>query len=419
MLTRRSALALLPAAAFSQSRRPAAPAASPAQFDWPQWHGPDRTNLSKETGLLKQWPSGGPKVLWTTRGIGNGYGSLAMRGDRVYVQGANGGQSVVYALNRANGQQIWNAPIGRAQDQDRGGGPRGTPTLDGENLYVLTEDGDLACIRDKDAHVVWKRNILRDFGGRNPYWLISESPLIDGNKVIVTPGGRGACIVALDKTSGKEIWRSSDLSDGAGYASCIVADIQGVRTIMNLTADAGVGVRATDGKLMWRYEKAANGTANCTTPVYHDNKVFYTSAYGTGCGLLRLSKEGGALRADEVYFNRDMKNHHGGVVLVGEQLYGSSDAILTCMDMADGKVRWRDRGVGKGSLTYADGMLYMLGEGNTVGLIEATPEGYREKGRFGIEDQGLPSWAHPVVCGGRLYIRNQGILNCYDIAAKA
>lgn len=414
MLTRREVLALLPAGAVAQNK----PATSKPQGDWPQWHGPDRTNLSSETGLLKQWPDAGPKVVWTVQGIGNGYGAVAVRGDRIYVQGGLDGKSTVFALDRATGKPVWNAPIGRALDQDRGGGPRGTPTIEGDRVYVLTENGDLACVNDKDAHVVWNRNILRDFGGQNPHWHISESPLIDGEKLIVTPGGRGGAIVALNKTTGKEvIWRSTDLTDPAGYASCIVADVHGVRTIMNLTADAGVGVRADNGKLLWRYEKPANDVANCTTPVYSNNKVFYTSAYGTGCGLLNLSSQNGAIKADEAYFSRDMQNHHGGVVLVNGKLYGFSNAILTCMDFADGKVHWRDRSVGKGSLTYADGMLYLLGEGHQMGLAEATPDGYREKGRVRIQDMGLPSWAHPVVCGGRLYIRNQGTLTCYDIRA--
>ncbi len=409
-LTRRTFLATLPAAAAAVG----APATTSA--DWPQWHGPDRTNISNETGLLKQWPQGGPKVVWKATGLGAGYGSVALVGDRVYVQGTSSGKSTVFALDRASGKAVWNAPIGRALDQDRGGGPRGTPTVEGDVLYVLTEAGDLASVRLKDAWVLWNRNILRDFGGSNPHWHISESPLVDGNKLIVTPGGRGAGMVALDKTSGKDIWRS-DLSDSAGYASCIVADIHGVRTYMNLTADAGVGVRASDGKLMWRYERAANGTANCTTPVYADGKVFYTSAYGTGCGLVSVSKSGDLLKSSEVYFSRDMQNHHGGVVLVNGHLYGSSNAILTCMDFGSGQVKWRDRSVGKGSLTVADGMLYMLGEGHTMGLVEASPNGYVEKGRFNIEDQGYPSWAHPVVGGGRLYIRNQGTLTCYDVKA--
>lgn len=409
MLSRREMIALLPAAALAQQQ--------PKTSDWPQWHGPNRNNLSTETGLLKQWPQGGPKPVWTAGGIGAGYGSLAIRGDRIYVQGAAKGKCTLFALDRSTGKHLWNAPIGRTLDQDRGPGPRSTPTVDGDRIYVLTENGDLASVNDKDAYVLWSRNILEDFGGSNPHWLISESPLIDGEKLIVTPGGRGGTIVALEKTSGKEIWRSTDLKDGAGYASCIVADVQGLRTIMTLTADAGVGVRADNGKLLWRYEKPANGTANCATPVYSDKKVFYTSAYGTGCGLLNLSRQGDSIQTSEAYFSRDMQNHHGGVVLVNGKLYGFSNAILTCMDFATGQVHWRNRSVGKGSLTYADGMLYLLGESNQVGLAEATPEDYREKGRFSIPDQGLPSWAHPVVCGSRLYIRDQGTLNCYDIRA--
>jgi outer membrane protein assembly factor BamB len=409
---RRDFLYLVPALSFAQAGRSAAPEA-----DWPQWHGANRDNLSRETGLLKQWPSGGPKLLWTSRGLGSGYGSMAVKGSRIYLQGTKNGQSVVFALDRATGKPVWNAPLGRALDQDRGGGPRGTPTVDGEMLYALTENGDLACVNTQDAHVTWKRNILMDFRGSNPNWLLSESPLVDGNKLIVTPGGRGAGMVALDKASGKEIWRCAQLSDEAGYASCVIADVHNVRTIMNLTADAGVGVRASDGKLMWRYEKAANGTANCTTPVYHEGKVLYTSAYGTGCGLLALMPSNGEITAHEMYFNREMQNHHGGVILHNGHVYGSSNAILTCMEWMTGNSKWKARGVGKGSLTYADGMLYLFGEDNTVGLADAKPDAYSEKGRFTIEDQGKPSWAHPVVVGGKLLIRNQDYLNCYDVKA--
>jgi len=208
---------------------------------------------------------------------------------------------------------------------------------------------------------------------------------------------------------------SRELSDAAGYASCVIGEVGGVRVVMNLTAESGVGVRAADGKLMWRYERVANRTANIATPVFHDNKVFYTSDYGTGCALLRLSAQDGAVKADEVYFNRDMQNHHGGVILHDGYLYGYSSAILTCMEFATGRVAWKDRSVGKGTLTYADGHLYLLSENNVAGLAEATPEGYREKGRFSIPDQGWPSWAHPVVCGAKLYLRNQGMLTCFDV----
>jgi outer membrane protein assembly factor BamB len=386
-----------------------------SSFDWPQWRGPDRTGVSKETGLLSQWPKSGPSSVWSASMLGAGYGSVAVSGDRVYVQGMRNRQSVVTSLNRADGKVAWVRILGAAGENDRGNGPRSTPTVEGDRVYVLTESGDLASLRVADGSVVWQRNILTDFRGGNPYWLISESPLVDGNMVIVSPGGRGAGMVALDKTTGKTVWVSKELSDGPGYSSAVVADVQGVRTVMAFTADAGVGVRASDGKLMWRHGGAANGTANIATPVYSDNKVFFTSSYGTGAALLGLKATGSEVRAQEIYFTRDMKNHHGGVVLVNGYIYGYNDSILTCLEFNSGKMMWRDRSVGKGAVAYADGHLYIVGENNTVGLVEATPAGYREKGRFSIADQGWPSWAHPVVSGGRLYIRNQGMLTSYDV----
>jgi outer membrane protein assembly factor BamB len=343
---------------------------------------------------------------------------MAIKDDRIFVQGSNGRQSVVYVLGRADGKNLWSKALGPSVTNNQGSGPRGTPTVDGDLVYVLTENGDLACLKVQDGTAVWQRNILKDFGGRNLDWLISESPLVDGNHVIVTPGGRGAGMVALDKMTGATVWTSKELNDQAGYASPIIADVQGVRTIMTLTGSAGVGVRASDGKLMWHYERVANGTANIATPIFFDNRVFYASDYGTGGALLGLTVEAGEVKAREAYFTRDMQNHHGGVLLVNGYLYGFNNSILTCLDFATGKLMWRDRSVGKGSLTYADGRLYILSEDNVVGLVDASPSGYRERGRFRIADQGLPSWAHPVVSSGRLYIRNQRTLAVYDVRAK-
>lgn len=387
--------------------------------DWPQWRGPERTGVSKETSLLRQWPAGGPAAGWMATGLGAGYGSLAVAGDRVFVQGMRNRQSVVTALNRADGKVVWVRALGQAGDNDRGPGPRSTPTVDGDRVYALSEIGDLAALRVADGSVVWQKNILKEFGGRNIPWLLSESPLVDGDRLIVTPGGRGAGMAALDKLTGRTIWTSGALNDEAGYASPIVADVQGVRTIMTLTSEAGVGVRASDGMLMWRYTPAANNTANITSPVYADNKVFYSSAYGTGGALLTLRAEGGQVRAQEAYFTRELQNHHGGVVLVDGYLYGFNNSILTCLEFATGKMRWRHRSVGKGAVTYADGHLYILSENNVVGLVEASPTAYVEKGRFEIRDQGLPSWAHPVVSGGRLYLRNQGTLATYNIRSAS
>jgi outer membrane protein assembly factor BamB len=333
------------------------------------------------------------------------------------VQAGRARSSAVIALNRADGKEVWSKALGPTENNDQGPGPRGTPTVDGDRLYVLTEAGDLHCLKI-DGTQIWHRNILNDFQGRQLRWLISESPLIDGDAVIVSPGGNGAGMVKLDKITGKTLWTSKDLSDPAGYSSTIVADIGGVRTYMSLTSAAGVGVRASDGKLMWHYARAANRVANITTPLFFDNKVFYTSAYDTGGGLVGLTPENGEVKAKEIYFTRDMKNHHGGVVLVNGYLYGFNDSILTCLEFATGKVMWRNRSVGKGSVTYADGNLYIQGENNVFGLAETSSSGYNEKGRFSFPDKGLPSWAHPVISNGRLYVRNQDTLIAYDIKAK-
>jgi len=392
-------------------------AAIHASSDWPQFHGPDRTAMSKETGLLKQWPANGPPLLWTATGLGTGYGSMAVVGDRVFVQGARKGNSVVIAFNRADGKEVWSKALGSTEGNDQGPGPRGTPTVDGDRLYVLTENGDLACVKT-DGAIVWQRNILKDFGGPQLQWLISESPLVDGPHLVVTPGGPGAGMVKLDKMTGKTVWTSKDLSDAAGYSSITVADIGGVRTYLTFTDSAGVGVRASDGKLMFRYAGAANRTANVATPIFSNNKVFFSSAYGAGGGLLDLSAQNGEVVSKEVYHTPNMRNHHGGMVLVDGYLYGFSDAILHCLEFATGNVMWRDRSVGKGSVTYADGRLYLQGEGNIVGLAEATPSGYKETGRFEIPDKGAPSWAHPVVTDGRLYVRNQDTLLVYDIKSR-
>ena len=390
----------------------------PPNTDWPQWRGPDRTGISQETGLLKQWPPSGPATQWSAAGLGAGYGSMSVKGNQLFVQGMKGRDSVVTSLGRADGKVLWTRIVGPARENDRGSGPRSTPTVDGDRVFVLTENGDLAALRAQDGGVVWQRNILRDFSGQNISWLLSESPLVDGDKVIVTPGGRGAGMVALDKATGKTVWAAKELSDEAGYSSAIVADVQGVRTVMTLTSSAGVGVRVSDGKLMWRNRSAANGTANAATPVFSNNTVFYTSSYGTGGALLSLTAQAGEVRAQEVYFTRDMQNHHGGVIVLGGTLYGFHNSIMAALDLASGKTLWRNRSVGKGAITYADGLFYILGEDHVMGLAEATPAGYRERGRFNISDQGWPSWAHPVVSGGRLYIRNQGTIAAYDIRAR-
>jgi outer membrane protein assembly factor BamB len=367
-----------------------------------------------------EWPAAGPRLIWMANGLGSGYGSMAVAGDRVFLQGARSGNSFLIALNRADGKEVWSKAIGPAETRMRtnmGAGPRGTPTVDGDRVYVLTENGDLACLKT-DGTPVWQLNILTEFGGSQLQWLVSESPLVDGQHLVVTPGGPGAGMVKLDKMTGRPVWRSTGLSETSGYSSIVAADVHGIRTYMTFTATAGVGVRASDGKLMFSYPAAANRVANIATPIYSENRVFFASGYGTGGGLLNLSVVNGEVTAQEAYFTRDMRNHHGGMVLVDGYLYGYNDLILTCLEFATGRVAWRDRSVGKGSVTYADGHLYLQSENSLVGLAEASPAGYREKGRFEIPQKGQLSWAHPAISDGRLYVRNQDTLLVYDIKAS-
>jgi outer membrane protein assembly factor BamB len=298
----------------------------------------------------------------------------------------------------------------------QGDGPRGTPTVDGDRVYALGGMGDLSCLDAATGRTIWSLSLTDDLGGRVPGWGYSESPLIVGQMVIVTPGGNRGTLAAIDKTTGEVLWRSTEATEGAHYASAVAADIAGVPQIVQFASQTCFGVEASTGRLLWKYSAANNGTANCCTPVVWQDHVFATSAYGTGGGLAHITGNSQEQSAEEVYFDKRMGVHHGGVVRVGEHLYGL-DGGLICKNLLDGKDAWKARSVGKGSLVVADGMLYLLGENHEVALAEATPEEYREHGRFKIESHGRPSWAHPVVAGGRLYIRDQESLTAYDVRA--
>jgi outer membrane protein assembly factor BamB len=384
--------------------------------DWPQWRGPNRDGISKETGLLKQWPAGGPPLVWKASGAGNGYSSFSVSRGRLFTMGAKEGTEFIVAFDAATGKQLWATQHGRRFRNDRGDGPRGTPTIDGNQLYALGGSGDLSCLDAGTGKVIWSINLLQKFGGSNITWGLSESPLVLSDRVLVNAGGPGASIVALNKKDGSLIWKSQ--SDEAGYSSAITAQIGSVPMAVFFTGNRALGVDIRDGRLLWDYSKVANGTANVATPIVHNNRVFLSSDYGTGCAMLELKPNGNSVTAQEVYFNRDMRNHHSSSVLIGDHLYGFSSSMLTALNFNDGKMAWRDRSVGKGSLVYADGHLYCYSENGVVGLVEATPAGYREKGRFQIQQGSLPTWTHPVVAGGRLYLRDQDTIYCFDIREK-
>lgn len=391
----------------------AAAAVAQAGGDWPQWRGPNRDGISKETGLLKQWPAGGPPLVWKASGAGGGYSSFSIANGRLYTMGLRGDREYIIAFNVATGKEVWATPHGSAFRNDRGDGPRGTPTVDGERLYALGGSGDLSCLDAQTGRTIWTMNVLSKFGGSNPQWGISESPLVMGEKVLVNAGGPGASIVALKKTDGSLIWKSQ--SDEAGYSSAIPVEVGGVTHVVFFTGNRALGLDLRNGRLLWEYARPSNDVANIATPVSRGNRVFISSDYGTGGGVVEIKADG---KAQEVYFTKDMRNHHSSSVLVGDHLYGFSSSILTAMRFDTGEIAWRDRSVGKGSLVYADGHLYCFSENGVVGLVEATPAAYREKGRFQIQQGSLPTWTHPVVAGGRLYLRDQDTIYAYDIKEK-
>lgn len=381
--------------------------------DWPQWRGPNRDGISKETGLLKQWPADGPPLVWKTTGAGGGYSSFSIAKGRLFTMGLRGDREYVVAFDVATGKQAWATAHGSAFRNDRGDGPRGTPTVDGDNLYALGGNGDLSCLETRTGRVIWTMNVLEKFGGSNITWGISESPLVIGEKVLVNAGGPGASIVALNKKDGTLVWKSQ--SDRAGYSSGIPVQIGNTTQVVFFTHQRALGLDLKDGKLLWEYPRASNKVANAATPIARGNRIFVSSDYGTGAGLVEIKADG---QAQEVYFTKEMRNHHSSSILIGDYLYGFSSGILTAMRFDTGEVAWKDRSVGKGSLVYADGNLYALSENGVVGLIEAKPTGYVEKGRFRITQDSLPTWTHPVVAGGRLYLRDQDTIYAYDVREK-
>lgn len=381
--------------------------------DWPQWRGPSRDGISRDKGLLQAWPGGGPPLAWKAAGAGTGYSSMAVAGGRLFTLGARGGTEYVMAFDAGTGRKLWETPNGRQFGNDRGDGPRGTPTVDGDRVYALGASGDLASVDAATGRVVWKINILSTFGGSNIQWGLSESPLVLSDRVLVSPGGRGASIVALRKTDGSLLWKSLD--DEPGYASAVLHEAAGVRQAVYFTGQRALGIDVQSGRLLWSYTQVANRTANIATPIVRGNRVFLSSAYGTGAALLELVPGGGGVEARQVYFTRDMRSHHASAVLVGDYLYGYSDAILTAMRFDTGQVAWRDRSMGKGSLIFADERLYLFSEQGVVALAEASPSGYREHGRFEVGARGGPTWSHPVIAGRRLFLRDGDTLYCFAI----
>lgn len=389
-----------------------------ASSDSPQWRGPDRTGISAATDLADEWPDDGPPILWRIDDIGEGFGSIATQGDTIYIQGTEDGESAVFSLDSRNGTRGWTTTLGSRLIQDRGNGPRGTPTVVGDHLFVITGTGILAKLSRDDGKVVWQKDLLSEYGASNPRWGISESPLVLDGVVYAMPGGSKATVVALNAETGEENW-ARHYGHRASYSSLMPATFHGVDVLVGFTQSAGIGVRRTDGELVWEYAAPANRTANAATPVIGGNVVVYSSGYGTGAGAIEiLEAEDGKLETRELWFQPRLQNHHGGMVLYDGHLFGFFGNALASADLKTGEIAWQARSVGKGSLTVADGKLFLLGERHRVGLAEATAEAYREGGRFDLERIDEPSWAYPVVSDGRLYIRDQNTLTAYDVSAR-
>jgi len=401
--------------------------------DWPQFRGPNRDGKCEETGLLKEWPEGGPKLLWKITGLGRGYSTVAIVGGKFYTMGDRKGEGgatsqYVLAFDLAGRKELWATRIGPPHTD----GPRCTPTVDGQLLYALGTDGDLACLETATGKVRWRKSFPRDFGGKMMSgWRFSESPLVDGDQVVCTPGGSEATLVALNKRSGETIWKcavprlNERTPQGAAYTSMVAADILGTRQYIQVVGQGAVGVDAKTGKFLWGYGRIANRVANIPTPLVRDNYVFVTTSYKTGSALLKIVKDGGGFKAEEVYFlgPQDFENHHGGVVLVGDSVYGGSgqnNGTPVCLDFLTGKIRWKKPPLGRRSaaVLFADGHLIFRYEDGLVALIEATPDEFRLKGSFKAAVVDGPAWPYPVIHDGKLYLRANDTLMCYDVKAK-
>ncbi|MSU25473.1 MAG: polyvinylalcohol dehydrogenase [Opitutus sp.] len=391
-----------------------------AGSDWPQWRGPDRSDVSTETGLLKSWPTGGPKRVWLFENAGHGYSAPAIVGGKYFTLGTRSGSEILLVLDATTGQELWTAKLGGILDNDWGEGPRGTPAVDGDRVYALSGRGDLACISASNGKILWQAT-MKSLGGHIPKWGYSESVLADGAHVLCTPGGAQGTVAALDKLTGKVVWQSKDITEPAHYSSIVPAQINGQPQLVQRNEKSIFGLSPKDGNLLWQ-TSFPGSTAVIPTPIVRGNEVYVTAGYGSGSKLVRI---GAANQVTVVYENKVIKNHHGGVVLVGDHVYGHCDpAGWVCQDFATGREVWMNKSLGKGAVSSADGMLYCLDErSGTLVLAEASPAAWKEISRFTLSPQTKIRsdrgriWTHPVISHGRLYLRDQDLIYCFDVKA--
>ena len=380
---------------------------------WPGWRGARRDGKSPDRGLLKQWPPEGPRLLWQVDSVGKGFSTVAVTGDTVYTSGDVGDTMTIFAFDH-DGQLRWRTAHDSAWTKSHPGA-RSTPMIDGGNLYIVSGNGQVGCYDAKTGRPKWTQQ-LRQFGGSVPGWGYAESVLIHGNLAIVTPGGQN-CIVALDKTTGRTVWSSQGFKAGAQYGSCYAFAYKGMPMVVTGTGEGLVCVDPDNGRPLWSNPFSAHNTANCPTPVFSDGYVFWANGYGKGGICMQLDVSGQQVSAREAWKTNDMVCHHGGYIVHEGHIYGNHSNGWVCLDLKTGRKLWEERAVGKGSLCFADGMLYLFGEsGGNAGLATCSPQGMEKRGSFSVAGSG-PSWAHPVVIDGRLYLRFDRNLYCFDVRA--
>lgn len=391
-------------------------------YDWPQWLGPQRNGLTEETGLLKTWPEEGPKKVWMSDKCGLGYSGPAIVNGKLYTMGARDNSEFLLAFDASTGDELWAARIGEQYQNGWGDGPRGTPTVDGDRVYALGAQGTLVCVDAQSGKEKW-RTTMQELGGEIPNWGYCESPLIDEDTLLITPGGKKGAVAALDKMTGEIRWQSTEVDDLAHYSSILKTSFHGQPQYVQLMMQRLVGLSPADGRLLWKFPWPGS-VAVIPTPIIEGNRVYTTSGYGAGCQLIEIGADNSVQPLYDDAETKVMKNHHGGVIKVGDHVYGHSDGVgWLCQDFRTGKQVWRERqALEKGAIGYADGMFYCLGEdtGDVV-LIEASPDGWKEHGRFTLSpqtEQRSPKgkiWTHPVIVNGKLYLRDQELLFCFDV----
>lgn len=396
--------------------------------DWYQWRGPNRDGIAKEQGLKNQWPEEGPAILFQSKGLGSGMASVAIADGKVCTIGNIDGQTHLICLKQKDGSLLWK----RAFTPDRGAA-NGTPAIDVANdrVYGLSFDGILVCCELQSGEIVWKKSFPGDFQGKmESGWGYSESPLIDGDRLICTPGGMDAMVVCLDKSTGETIWKGKAPqgklrgNDGAGYASVVISNAAGRKQYVQLIGHGVVSYDAQTGELLWNYDRVANTTANIPTPIVKDDYVFCSTGYDDGgSALLQIKKSGKGLAVKEVYYksSKQLQNHHGGMVMVGDHIYmghGHNNGFPACVEWRTGKDLWeKGRGAGSGSaaIIFADNKLFFRYQDGVMAMIDSDTKKYKLLGKFKLATHNGESWPHPVIVDGILYIRDQDDLVAYQL----